>query len=148
MKNTYMMNTKIHDQLKSTVGDRPTYRNQEIYDAVSALGEPRKVADRLMREITKVSRGQYSFNSLAQVENPTLKVSFPRKFPRKVTEQPVAVESPAPTPPANLAMAVSSSMNDDVYVPPTNTTFVPWGDYSLIKKALQSNQFFPIFISG
>lgn len=143
-----MMNTKIHDQLKSTVGDRPTYRNQEIYDAVSALGEPRKVADRLMREITKVSRGQYSFNSLAQVENPTLKVSFPRKFPRKVTEQPVAVESPAPTPPANLAMAVSSSMNDNVYVPPTNTTFVPWGDYSIIKKALQSNQFFPIFISG
>lgn len=144
MKNTYMMNTKIHDQLKSTVGDRPTYRNQEIYDAVSALGEPRKVADRLMREITKVSRGQYSFNSLAKVEKPILKVSFPRK----VTEQPVAVESPAPTPPANLAMAVSSSMNDNVYVPPTNTTFVPWGDYSIIKKALQSNQFFPIFISG
>lgn len=138
------MNTKIHDQLKSTLGDLPSYRNQEIYDAVSALGEPRKVADRLMREITKVGRGQYSFDMSAKAAAPILKASFPKK----VTEQPRAVESPAPAPPANLATAVSSSMNDSVYIPPRDASFVPWGDFSTVKKALQSYQFFPIFISG
>lgn len=144
MKNTDMMNTKIHDQLKSNHGDQPFYRNQEIYDAVSELGEPRKVADRLMREIRKVGRGQYSFDMSAKAAAPILKASFPKK----VTEQPVAVESPAPTPPAKLAATVSSSMNDSVYVPPRDASFVPWGDYSTIKKALQSREFYPIFIAG
>lgn len=137
------MKNKIHDHLKATIGEKPTYRNQEIYDAVSALGEPRKVADRLMREITKVSRGQYAFGiSTGVASTPVLEA-------QKSPTGPVAADSVAPKAPVmQMAMAVSSTINDSVYVPPKDPTFVPWGNFGIIKNALSSNQFFPIYISG
>ena len=141
------MKSKILAKLTDTIGALPFYRNQEIYDATKALGEPRKVADRVMQEITKVSRGRYSFNSDAQpAPTPALTASFPQKVTQ--IEKPVRVTALDPVVPANFATTVASSMNDSVFVPAKDPSFVPWGNFSLLKKALQSKSFFPIYISG
>lgn len=147
------LTTKIHTELKDSIGDLPSYRNQEIYDAVTRLGEPRKVADRLMQEITKVSRGRYSFKGDAKAApTPPLKswkASFPKKVTQIIPSVPVTGSvSSETTQPANFATTVSSSMNDSVFVPAKDPSFVPWGNFSLLKKALQSKSFFPIYISG
>jgi MoxR-like ATPase len=43
---------------------------------------------------------------------------------------------------------ISSSVNEDVYIPEVDRTFVQWGEYSTVKKIIDSNMFFPLYISG
>jgi len=43
---------------------------------------------------------------------------------------------------------ISSSVNEDVYIPEVDRTFVQWGEYATVKKIIDSNMFFPLYISG
>jgi len=140
MKNTsYTMKNEIYEQLKATNGDLASYTNQMIHEAVSALGQPRKIGDRLMRELTKVSRGQYIFS------NSSTKVLEAQKSPTDPSS-PTSVVPKAPV--INMSVGVSSTVNDSVYVPEKDPTFVGWGNFGIVKNALSSKQFFPIYISG
>jgi MoxR-like ATPase len=44
--------------------------------------------------------------------------------------------------------AITSVVNDDIYIPDTDPTFVPWGDYKTVKRVIESRLFFPLYISG
>jgi len=59
-------------------------------------------------------------------------------------------ESPAATADENFkfATSVQSVSNNEVYVPDVDPNFVSWGDFSKIKKIIDSKQFFPLYISG
>ena len=47
-----------------------------------------------------------------------------------------------------LATSVQSVSNNDVYIPDVDPNFISWGDFSKIKKIIDSKQFFPLYISG
>jgi len=47
-----------------------------------------------------------------------------------------------------FATSVQSVSNDDVYIPEVDPNFISWGDFSKIKKIIDSKQFFPLYISG
>lgn len=64
---------------------------------------------------------------------------------------------PAPLPPANPTPSTSFKMSsgsvrsvqsEEVYVPTVNKNFVQWGEYKNIKKIIESEMFFPVYISG
>ncbi len=44
--------------------------------------------------------------------------------------------------------SVKSVHSEEVYVPTANKNFVQWGEYKNIKKIIDSNMFFPVYISG
>ena len=52
-----------------------------------------------------------------------------------------------PTDTIKMSVGTTSDMTD-IYVPPVDHCYVPWGEYSTIKNALESRQFYPIFIAG
>lgn len=61
--------------------------------------------------------------------------------------------TPAPQtqPAASFKMSsgsVRSVHSEEVYVPSSNSNFVPWGEFKNIKKIIQSEMFFPVYISG
>jgi MoxR-like ATPase len=56
--------------------------------------------------------------------------------------------TPAPAAVFKLAQSVTSTMNDDAYVPEVDSTFIRWGEYDTVLKAIESNLFYPIYISG
>jgi MoxR-like ATPase len=84
----------------------------------------------------RVGRGYYS---LSEDSTPAPKATSPKKAP---------IESSTPEPVMANIHAVRSVGSDEIYVPPVDKQYVPWGDFSKIKKVIESNQFFPIFIAG
>ena len=45
-------------------------------------------------------------------------------------------------------VGVSSVSNDEVYVPSTDPTFVPWGNFKDLLKIVKTNMFYPTYVSG
>jgi hypothetical protein len=81
----------------------------------------------------KVGRGKFNLSSLTLDEMPAQKISFSQ------TDDSNRL---------NLATAVASITNDDVYIPAGDHNFVPWGEYSNVRKIIESYMFFPLYISG
>jgi hypothetical protein len=53
------------------------------------------------------------------------------------------------TPANTIKMSVGTTSDiTDIYVPSVDHCYVPWGEYITIKNALESFQFYPIFIAG
>lgn len=44
--------------------------------------------------------------------------------------------------------AVQSVSNDTAYIPESDSTFIPWGEYHTIYKIINSRSFYPLYISG
>jgi len=86
----------------------------------------------------KVSRGKWNISHLANpnASSETQSVSAP-----------VAAKI-APTPQRMQLSAVQSVSNDEIFVPAADPNFVPWGEYSNIKRIVDSRMFFPLYISG
>jgi cobaltochelatase CobS len=47
----------------------------------------------------------------------------------------------------NMSVGTTADI-EDIYVPAVDPCYVPWGEYSMVKQALESRQFYPIFIAG
>jgi hypothetical protein len=47
-----------------------------------------------------------------------------------------------------MVSGVTDKSGDAVFVPDVDDTFVAWGNFANVKKALSTRQFFPIYISG
>ena len=61
----------------------------------------------------------------------------------------VSIASDAPVVPQRIKLsAVQSVSNDEIFVPASDPNFVPWGEYSNIKRIVDSRMFFPLYISG
>ena len=99
------------------------------------MGFDRKVAYKTVKNlfVNDSIRGHYFFpNSDAE---PT---------PVKV----VAKVAPSPAETFKNALAVSSVSDDEIYIPSVDPTFVKWGEYKTVFNVLNSNLFFPLYISG
>ena len=65
------------------------------------------------------------------------------------TPAPAAINAPA-TASANLAASIMGATGGDraTLIPETIKTYVPWGHFDSIKKIIDSNMFYPVFVTG
>lgn len=121
----------LHDLLSNHAGSNiPT---KTIYDVGRAHGlKFREINENFIQRAKKVGRGKFDLSSLSK--------STPNNS--------VPVSSSAPSAKLNLACAVSSVSNEDVYIPEIDYTFVKWGEYKNIQRIIESRMFFPLYISG
>lgn len=109
------------------------FKRKVIHETALSLGF--ETYSDLITDDYKVSRGVYDYSRLLANVRPTA-----------VTEQPTAaVSRPAVL---KLASAVSSTINEDSYIPDADPTYVKWGFYSDVAQVIKSKTFYPIYIAG
>jgi len=121
------MNKSI-EKLMNDYPGRVHFTTTEIKKAASDIGENPRSAYTYVKYREKcpvVSRGTYDL-SMLMPKSPT-----PKKDPEM-----------------SFSTAVASVSNDEVYVPPFDETFVPWGNFSELLKLIKSRMFYPTFVSG
>jgi len=131
MKNDNVINT-ITD-LKSA-GKFPLAKTADIYTAARKNGHSYNSAkETFLIPSASVKRGLWNLEAFESGEVPS-------------TPTP-----PQPTPSTEFKMSVGSVRSvgsEEVYVPTVNKNFVQWGEYKNIKKIIESQMFFPVYISG
>jgi len=133
LKNYFVKNTPVGESLS----------RKEILSRAESLGVKPRVARSMLYanfpEITKVSRGNYAFGGdPAPTPAPTPVVSTPAPEPVMNFEKSASVS----------LRSVSSVSDDEIYVPSKDVTFIKWGEFSKIKKIIDSKLFFPTYIAG
>lgn len=113
------------------------FRKRDVIAASNALGLKSRVADKIMEEGQKVSRGVYDLS--AAMVGVTAK-------PAPAMPQPVAEIVSKPV--AKTLMQPKLEVTIDNLVPRVDTTYVPFGFYKDLIKVLKAEAFYPTFISG
>ncbi len=132
--------------LKNTPAEKVLTR-KEVMTITESLGVKPRIGHMMLMsdfpEITKVSRGKYQFDGNHRIGA------------HRATPAPVATPAPAPEPVMNFEKSasvslrsVSSVSDDEIYVPSKDATFIKWGEFSKLKKIIDSKLFFPTYIAG
>jgi len=101
---------------------------RDLKSYADEIGVEHKHVYSLLRKAPRADRGQYDLQMfLASDRTP--------------------VEEPAPAPSAKMA-SVSSTINDDVYVPSKDEYFIRWGNFKDVETIVKSREFYPTFITG
>ena len=141
-----MMNkSELKDYFLKNTSAGEVLSRKEVMTITESLGVKPRIGHMMLMsdfpEITKVSRGNYAFGG------------DPAPTPAP-TPAPV-VSTPAPGPVMNFEKSasvslrsVSSVSDDEIYVPSKDMTFIKWGEFSKIKKIIDSKLFFPTYIAG
>lgn len=61
---------------------------------------------------------------------------------------PEPLSQPHADPDNKIQLTISSSVNEDVNVPPVDPTYVAWGEHANVSEVVRSGMFFPMYISG
>lgn len=125
-------------------GPRASVTTKELYDVGRANGLTySSVKTTLMHDRYKAGRGKFDLRQLhAQLTS---------ESPEAVAadETPQAPMKPIPASALRQSMpTITSVVNDDIYIPDNDPTFVPWGDYKTVRRVIESRLFFPLYISG
>jgi hypothetical protein len=130
-------------------GVRSEVTSKELYEVGRAHGFTYGgVKTNLMKDSYKAGRGKFDMRKLyAQLTSDGASSTVVES---EITD---AVTAPKPKPIPATAMrqsmpSITSVVNDDIYIPDTDPTFVPWGDYKTVKRVIESRLFFPLYISG
>jgi len=106
------------------------FKRKVVHETALSLGF-NTYAD-LIADDFKVSRGVYDYSRLLANATPA-------------EQAPVATAQPAVL---KLASAVSSTVNEDSYIPDADPTYVKWGSYDDVAQIIRSKTFYPIYIAG
>ena len=118
---------KILEELATRFPGKSEFRTAEVKDAAQSLGYTGKDWNPIFNTATKVRRGTYDLSQMIQpIET--------------IVTQPVATNV--------VAMAPQSVVNSEKTFAKVDPTFVAWGPFADVKKVLQSEMFYPIYISG
>ena len=118
---------KILEELATRFPNVESFRKSVIEETANSLGYTGKDWGPLCSAENRVKRGTYDLSSLI--------------VPLKDT----VMNEPA----ANVvAMAPQSVVNKERTFAKVDPTFVPWGSFADVKKVIQSEMFYPIYISG
>lgn len=141
---------KITNTLKSLFakGTRSSISSKEIYEVGRLNGFTYGgVKNNLLKDRYKIGRGKFDLRKLhAEM---TSGVST-ENAPASTAPVSDATKSPEPTSfnLQNNLPVVNSIINDEIYIPDVDPTFVQWGDYKDILQVIKTRMFCPIFISG
>ncbi len=113
------------------------FRKREVIAVSNALGLKSRIADKIMEEGLKVSRGVYDLSAA---------MAGVTAIPAPVMPQPVAEIVSKPV--AKTLMQPKLEVTIDNLVPRVDTTYVPFGFYKDLVKVLKAEAFYPTFISG
>jgi len=141
-----MMNkSELKDYFLKNTSAGEVLSRKEVMTITESLGVKPRIGHMMLMsdfpEITKVSRGNYAFGgdpAPTPVATPAPVVSTP---------DPEPVMNFRESTPINLR-SVSSVSDDEVYVPTKDNTFIKWGEFSKIKKIIESKLFFPTYVAG
>jgi MoxR-like ATPase len=128
------MNTQCKTILASLSNRYPgvaKFKRKEIHEIANLHGYTSRDYAELIGDNYKISRGLYDLSGVLGNATPT----------------PVAVPAAATTT-MKLAAQVSSTINEDAYVPSKDPTYVKWGSFEDILEIIRSNTFYPIYIAG
>lgn len=117
---------KILEELATRFPNKTEFKTAEVKDAAQSLGYSGKDWNPIFNTATKIKRGTYDLSQMIQ-----------------------PVETVVNQPLNNVvAMAPQSVVNSEKYYAKVDPTFVPWGPFADLKKVVQSEMFYPIYISG
>ena len=119
---------KILEELATRFPNMGSFRKSVIEETAKSLGYTGKDWVPLCSAENRVKRGTYDLSSLIT----------PLKDVVVNTNQPTNV----------VAMAPQSVVNKERTFAKVDPTFVPWGSFADVKKVIQSEMFYPIYISG
>lgn len=110
------------------------FKRKVIHETALSLGFTKRDYSELIGDDFKISRGLYDYSRLlSNAQQPTATVApTPEKAPAVI----------------KFSAAVSSTVNDDAYVPDMDPTYVKWGSYDDVAKIIRSKTFYPIYIAG
>ena len=117
---------KILEELATRFPGKTEFRTAEVKEAAQSLGYTGKDWNPIFDTATKIRRGTYDLSQMIQ-----------------------PIETVVSQPLNNVvAMAPQSVVNSEKTFAKVDPTFVAWGPFSDVKKVLQSEMFYPIYISG
>lgn len=116
----------VRKDLEDNHPNQDSFTMKEIESAAARLNITKSKLRSVISNINKIKRGVYSFSlapkPVAKVANTDSKIS--------------------------LAQGVSSVSNDEVYVPKVDPTYIKWGEFNSLVKIVESQLFYPVYISG
>jgi hypothetical protein len=115
-----------------------SFERQELFKFAEEQGYTGSAAYTLMKQLPRVSRGVYQMVGSGNV----IPMMTPQVSPQAIPQQaaPVAVQAPVGK--------VQSTSSEEVYVPSADSTFVKWGYFNDVKKIVQSQLFYPMYVAG
>jgi MoxR-like ATPase len=134
-----MINTRedMLSALRAADTNGGVFRKKDVIAVSNSLGLKSRIADKIMEEGEKISRGVYDLS--AAMVGVTAK-------PVPVMSQPVAEITSKPV--AKTVMQPKLEVIIDNLVPRLDATYVPFGFYTDLIKVLKAEAFYPTFISG
>jgi hypothetical protein len=108
----------------------------------------KEVKETFIQDALRVSRGQYNIALLGvevAADDATSDSPVVNSETEGVAAPPVSAR-PSSMPVMNQQKIFADV--EEVYVPAIDTTFVPWGDYRMVRQVIDSKLFFPTYISG
>lgn len=117
-----MIDAKIEQAITTMYPDRESgeFTPKEIAAAAESVGISSSKAYTYTLAQTKIRRGLYRLSSVV--------------VPFKSQEKSMA--------------SITSITNDEVFVPPKDSSFVAWGHCTDVSKIIQSRNFYPVFVTG
>jgi len=117
---------------------KASFERQELFKFAEEQGYTGSAAYTLMKQLPRVSRGVYQMIGSGNV----IPMMTPQVSPSAIPQQaaPVAIQAPVGK--------VQSTSSEEVYVPSADSTFVKWGYFNDVKKIVQSQLFYPMYVAG
>lgn len=112
---------ELMTELSRVFPNRTDFKPQEVIDVAKTIGMKASPVYKYVTAQPKVKRGVYSLT--AQI------VPFKQEEEKPMT-------------------TVSSVMNDEVFIPSKEDTYVAWGNFKDVEKIIQSRLFYPTYITG
>ena len=112
---------ELMTELSRVFPNRTDFKPQEVIDVAKTIGMKASPVYKYVTAQPKVKRGVYSLT--AQI------VPFKQEEVKPMT-------------------TVSSVMNDEVFIPSKEDTYVAWGNFKDVEKIIQSRLFYPTYITG
>lgn len=142
------MTAAIENTISALIADgTPETDAQTLYTVGRQNGMTcKQVKETFITDQLRVSRGRYDIRLLGLNVEPAVVPSAGENCGADpVSPDPI----PAAVRPA-MIMNTQKTFGDveEVYAPKNDPTFVPWGEYKMIKTVVDSKLFFPVYISG
>ena len=134
MMNLSETQANLLDSFVAAHEGKTSFERQEMFAFAEENGFTGSAAYTLMKKLPRLGRGVYQMIGSGNVVPMTPQVS-PQAIPQQAA--PVAAVG-----------KVQSTSSEEVYVPSADSTFVKWGYFNDVKKIIQSNLFYPMYVAG